>query len=358
MHQPLLSSLIRIWMVLCIFSFCVFGQGSSTNPAGSSGSSTSRGNHVIRGKIFLPSGRLPEQRLRVILEVSSGGVYSETFSDSVGNFEFRSLPNNNYRVLVPSDGRTYESAQENLEVSGSVSRTYTAQMFLREKERNDNSTNHKMISAAEFAQEVPKNARKSYEQGVKKMKDGKNDEAVVLFQDALKIFPDYVQALNKLGETQAAQNNVVEAEATFQQALKISPKYPLTHISFGMLLVNLKRYPEAIEHLDIAINLDESFPMAHINLGIALMEKTPPVESDLGRAEREFQKALALGGTQMANAHKLLFNLYIRRRDIPKAVAALEAYLKDAPGAPDVPQIQEVIAKLKKTVNSQTAKPQ
>lgn len=359
MQQPLLSQATRICVVLCVLNILAMAQGGNRSDAGLGASSgAGRTSHVIRGKIFIPSGQLPEHRMRVTLEVSTGGIYAETFSDSVGNFEFRSVPNNNYRVVVPGDNLTFETAMENLEVSGAMSRTFTAQLYLRGKENPTNTSSHKMVSAAEFSQEVPKAAKKSYEQGLKKIKDGKPDDAITHLQEALRLFPDYVLALTKLGETQAAQSKTAEAEATFQRALAISPKYPLTHISLGLLLVHLKRYPEAIEHLETANNLDEGFPMAHLNLGIALMERTPQGATDTEHAEREFRKAIMQGGPQMANANKLLYNLYLRQHDYPKAIAALEAYLKDAPNAPDLPQVQATIAKLKKTTKLQPPNPQ
>ena len=339
------------WFCLLLLSAPLLAQTTNRNDPGSGGGT--RGSHVIRGKIFMPSGRLPEHRMRVVLEVASGGIFTETFSDSVGGFEFRSLPNNNYRIIVPSDGQTYDSAEERLEVSGSISRTYTSQLYLREKDSNNRMiSNNKMISAGEFAQDVPKAAKKSYEQGVKKLKDGKGEEAVTHFQEALKVFPDYVQALNKVGEYQAGKQQVAEAEATFNRAAELSPKFPLTYINLGMLMVQLKRYPEAIEFLDTANKLDDSFPMAHLNLGVALFEKTPQQEADLERAEREFSKALAIGGTQLAYAHKFLFNIYVRRHDYNRAATSLEAYLKDAPNAPDAPQVQAMIAKVKKAAQT------
>src|SRR5262245_58386329 len=79
--------------------------------------------HTIRGKIFMPSGAPPDQRLRVVLEVNTGGIAGEVFSDSVGNFEFRSLPNGTYKIVAPSDGRVYETAQETVELYGNFSRT-------------------------------------------------------------------------------------------------------------------------------------------------------------------------------------------------------------------------------------------
>ncbi|MFN7926933.1 MAG: tetratricopeptide repeat protein [Blastocatellia bacterium] len=359
MQQPLCWPFLRVLGVILVLSLAVLAQTTSgSNPTAGSGASGNRGSHVIRGKIFLPSGRLPEQRMRVTLEVSTGGIYAETFSDSVGNFEFRSIPSSNYRVIVPTDGHTYETAQEAIEVSGTISRTYVTQLYLREKERDTRNSSHKMISAAAFEQNVPKAAKKPYEQGLKKMKDGKTEEAAALFQDALKLYPEYVLALNKLGETQAMLQKFTEAEATFQQSLTVSPKLPQTHISFGMMLVNLKRFPEAIEQFEIANNLDEDFPMAHLHLGIALLERKPQTENDLTRAEREFEKALAIGGPQLSYVHKLLFNLHLRRRNYPQAIMDLETYLKLNPAASDAAQVQEMLAKVKKATQPQPAKPQ
>jgi Tfp pilus assembly protein PilF len=352
MRQPLF--LLRVWLSLSVLSIVAFAQTTNrTDPTGAGGGL--RGNHAIRGKIFLPSGRLPEQRIRVVLELVSGGIYGETFSDSVGSFEFRSLPSNTYRVIVPGDGHTYETVQENLEISGTISRTVPVQLYLKEKERpHQQLSGNKMVSVAEFSQDVPKAAKKTYEQGLKKWKDGKVEEAAALFQAALQAFPAYVAALNKLGECQLAQQQYPRAETTLRRALEISPKYPQTSINLGMLLIQLKRFPEAIEFLEAANRMDESFPMAHLHLGLALMEKAPPEAGDHERAEKEFTRALTLGGPQLAAVHKYLFNLHVRRKDYPKAIAALEAYLKDAPHAPDAPQVQEMISKVKKVATTST----
>ncbi len=334
-------------LLVLFLTFFLALSGLAQNPPRTDPNANSR-SHVIRGKLFLPNGRLPEQRLRVVLEVASGGIFADTFSDSVGNFEFRSLPSNNYRINVPSDGFTYESAQENVEVSGPISRTFTAQIYLREKVKDGNlSTKDKMISASEFAQDVPKAAKKSYEQGLKRMKDGKNSEAETLFQDAIKVYPEYVLALNKLGECFIAEEKLPEAQAEFEKAIAISSKYPISLINLGILKVRVKRYDEAIEHLDAALRLNESFPMAHLYLGIAWLEKTPQDAANLEKSEKSFGKAMALGGTDLAYAHKYVFNIYIRRKQMDKAAAELEAYLEALPNAPDAPAIKQMLEKVK-----------
>src|SRR5262245_18826067 len=104
-------------------------QGGATSP-----SSSGRGvSHTIREKIVMPSGSPRDQRLRIVLELNTGGIVNEVFSDSVGNFEFRALPNGSYKIVAPSDGHIYETAQESVELYGTLARTFTVQIYLREK---------------------------------------------------------------------------------------------------------------------------------------------------------------------------------------------------------------------------------
>src|SRR6188508_794897 len=74
---------------------------TSSPPRNSPGATSS--SHTIRGKVYLPSGAMPDQRIRVVLELNTGGVAAEIFTDSVGNFEFRGVTANSYKVTVPSD---------------------------------------------------------------------------------------------------------------------------------------------------------------------------------------------------------------------------------------------------------------
>jgi Tfp pilus assembly protein PilF len=342
-----------LWLAL-LAGAAAFAQNrpaENPNPGRMGGGS----GHTLRGKLFLPSGGLPEQRIRVTLELNSGGIAGEVFSDSVGNFEFRALSSNTYRVTVHGDGRTYETTQEQVEVSGNFSRTFTVQVYLRAKgEEMVAKPKGKTLSAAEFTQDVPKAAKKLYEQGLKRWKDGKDGEALSLFEEALKVFPDYVLALNKLGESHLRQSRVAEAQAAFERAVAVSPKYPLSRINLGMIFVQSRRFAEAVEQLEAANHADESYPMAHYYLGVALMEREP---ADFARAELEMQRALALGGPGMASARLQLFNLYVRREDYHHAAAELEAYLKDAPGASNASLVREKLAAVKKAAADQPPPP-
>jgi tetratricopeptide (TPR) repeat protein len=329
-------------------------QTGGNNPSGSGRSGATAASHTVRGKIFMPSGGLPEQRIRVVLELSTGGIAQETFSDSVGNFEFRNLPNNSYRVTVPTDGHVYETTQELVEVFGNFARTFPVQVYLKDKNSEPLfKTKDKILSVADL-QEVPKAAKKAYEQGVKLARNNKPEDASAKLQEAIKIFPDYLYALNKLGEQYSLSNKPADARAMYERAIAINPKFALAHINLGIHFVHQRQFDEAITALENGIRLDSTYPMGYLNLGLALMSKTPP---EFDRAEKELVRALEMGKKEMLYVRKHLFNLNLRQQRMDKAAAQLEAYLRADPEAPDAEQVRQMLGKVKKAMAQQAAIP-
>jgi tetratricopeptide (TPR) repeat protein len=324
------------------------GSGGSSGATGS-GTRTGGGANNIRGKVYLPSGSPPEHRMRVLLEISTGGIAAETFTDSVGNFEFRSVANSTYRVTVPSDQRAFETTQETVEVYGNFARTYVVQVYLREKNADRIQTKDKLLSVAD-TQEVPKNAKKLYEKGFKLAREDKPQEAVSSLKEALQAFPSYLNALNKLGEQHLRLAQPAEAQALFERAIAVNDKFALPHINLGILLLNLKRMPEAIKELETGNALDDSFPMGHMQLGLALMSAEPV---DYARAEKELNRALQLGGKDIPQVHLHLFNLYTRHKEYQKALAQLDDFLKNAPNAPEAEAVRQKRDALRKAVGKQ-----
>lgn len=321
------------------------GGGSSNNP--NNPGRTSSVSHSIRGKIFLPSGGLPERRMRVVLEMNTGAIAGETFSDSVGNFEFRSLANGVYKVSVPSDNQTYETSQEVVEVYGSFSRAVSTQIYLKAKGEDQAFLPKDHLLSVADQQEVPKAAKKAYEKGLKRAQENRFEEAASAFQDAVKLFPEYLHAQNKLGEQYTLMGKPAEAQAAFEKTISANPKYALPHINLGLLFANQKRYLEAIAELEQGNKLDDSFPVSHLHLGLALMSKPDP---DLDRAEKELTRSIDLGKQPFFYVRKFLFNLNVRRQRLDKAAEQLELYLKQAPNAEDAEAVRQMLAKVRKSL--------
>jgi len=62
-----------------------------------------------------------------------------------------------------------------------------------------------------------------------------------------------------------------------------------------------------------------------------------------------------LGKREFAHVRKSLFNLNLRRRRLDKAAEQLEAYLKEAPDAPDADKVRQELGKVKKVIEQQKA---
>ncbi len=315
----------------------------------------STASHSIRGKIYLPSGRSPELRMRVVLEVSTGGIFGETFSDSVGNFEFRAINSGNYILKVQGDNQLYESYTEGLEISGSFSRTFTPQIYLRARAADPrNQPTNRILSVAD-TQEVPKAAKQHYEKALKLAQSNQAKAAIEKLEEAIKVFPDYLYALNKLGEQYLQSGQRELAQTYFERAIATNARFAPPHIGVGTILNEQKKYAEAIAHLETAVKLDDTYPMAHIQLGLALMETAPP---DFVRSEKALLRGLAQGGKDVAYVYMHLFNLHIRQRQYVQAAAQLEAFLRDQPDAPEATQVRQKLESLKKIIaQSASTKP-
>jgi tetratricopeptide (TPR) repeat protein len=99
---------------------------------------------------------------------------------------------------------------------------------------------------------------------------GKIDEAITQYTDALRIKPDFAEAHLNLGTALAAQGRIDEAMAQYSEALRIKPDFPGAHINMGAALAGQGRIDEAIAQYFEALRIKPDFPEAHNNLGIAL----------------------------------------------------------------------------------------
>jgi Flp pilus assembly protein TadD len=309
--------------------------------------------HQIRGRVYLPTGAPAEERLRVTLRTFGQSIVSETFTDSLGNFEFRAVPNGTYEIVVWETDR-YATEVERIEVFSRAARVFTQNVFLREKERAASGRpGAGTISVARLAEAIPKEARKEYEKGTRESRKGNPQKAIAHFQRALALHPRYVQALNDLGVQYLRLNDLARARAAFHQAIEVDPQAPHPHVNLGFLCLLHREYEAALAHLQRAVALDPTNWSARMLSGIAFMQT-----GDLERAEGELQKALSLGSPPTVSIVRLhLATLFLRRGEYARALEQSERYLEEVPNAPNAAEIRERVKKLRDIVRAQSRQP-
>lgn len=85
--------------------------------------------------------------------------------------------------------------------------------------------------------------------------------AIKLYDQALKIIPEFPEAAYQRGLAELALGNQAEAEASLRKSVELRPDWSLALSSLGSLLVSQKKYDEAELILTKAIELDaQNFP--------------------------------------------------------------------------------------------------
>lgn len=329
---------------LLAFGLCSVAAEAQTDGGVESGDLGTGGRHVIQGRLYLPSGRRLDRRLRVRLSGVRGGENS-TLTDDNGAFIFRRLTAGTYTVTVEG-GREFEAANETVDVLDGPRRTdqpgqvFTVQIRLEEKRGARDAPPPGVVSAA--APPVPQAARERYEKALAASAAGDHKRAVKELKAALELHPQFPLALGELGAQYVRLGRLDDAADSFASAVRLAPDEPALRVNYGILLIRRKRHAEAEAQLARAVELDAESAAARLHRGHALIR--------LGRgaeAEAELRLAVKLGGPGAALAHRYLGALYVERGDDARAAVELEAYLRLAPDAADAAQVRAVLAGLK-----------
>ena len=124
---------------------------------------------------------------------------------------------------------------------------------------------------------IAQNALKQYENGISS------------FNEAIAIKPDYAEAYLYRANVLKELSKVDEALVSYGMALKIRPNYAEVYYSRGIVLHEVMRYEEAILSYDHAINLKPEYADAYLNRGNTLKE-----QGFLSEAIESYRKAIAI----------------------------------------------------------------
>jgi len=165
----------------------------------------------------------------------------------------------------------------------------------------------------------PKKARPHYNLGHALDNQGRTEEAVEHYLQALRIKPDLEEAQTNLGKALYKQGRAEEAIKHYLQALRIKPDNYKAHGNLGIVLDNQGRTKEAIEHYLQALRIKPDYEKAHNNLGNALYNQ--------GRTEEAIEHYLhALRkNPDYVDAH---YNLGNALDDQGRTKEAIEHYLQ------------------------------
>lgn len=153
-------------------------------------------------------------------------------------------------------------------------------------------------------------------------------EAIEHCKTALKLRPDYADALYHYGTELAASGDVLGGIEKIRQSLAISADSPLAQNALGNLLFQSGQIKAALPPLRAAVRLQGNLPKLRDDLAAALLDADEP-----GAAEDQLRQALAIHAAS-ARSHFLLGRALLARGDVAGAIYELDVALRIDPRLP------------------------
>lgn len=107
-----------------------------------------------------------------------------------------------------------------------------------------------------------------YRLGIIHIGQGKIDQAIHNFQEAVDFNPNYTEARIKLGISQAFAGRYIEAENNLKLILEKRPEFADIHYYLGIVHASNRQIPLAIQYLEKAIHINPTYKDAILKIGV------------------------------------------------------------------------------------------
>ena len=121
------------------------------------------------------------------------------------------------------------------------------------------------------------NIKKLYKKGVNLMADEKLDDAIEIFEQALRIDPDNIEVLMKLGYARFHLEDHNDALKVYDKILEVDVTNPEAWNLKGLVHYEQKKYAQALDAVNKAIESDKTYGMAWYNKAcfLSLLNQVP-----------------------------------------------------------------------------------
>jgi tetratricopeptide (TPR) repeat protein len=132
-------------------------------------------------------------------------------------------------------------------------------------------------------------AAAAYEKAVKAESDGRWDEAMRYYQQAIALQPTLPEAHNNLGHLYARQHQLAAAIEEFHAAVAAKPDYAIARNNLGSTYLMTGQEPLAVQEFLAALRLDRDYATPYYNLASVYARR-----GDVSQAMAFLRKAMAL----------------------------------------------------------------
>ena len=303
---------VIIFQVIFVFSTLVFYvQAQSQN--------------TVSGHVFNPERQpLTEVYVELLNEVNS--ILGRTKTTSGGRYFFGGLTGGTFTIRVLTNGSDLE--EQSIEVSissnGVAGRSPTESIQQDFYLRPRRSGNGKNVTGSIFAQEIPEESRKLYDNAIDNFSKNNSVGGVQSLESAIKLFPTYYLALERLAQEYASQEKWDRAYDLFKRATIVNTRSFTSLYGLSVAASKLQKSDEAMNAAKAAVSINAESIEVQLLLGNCQRKAKL-----FNEAEKSFKEAEKLAKGKVPDVHWNLALLYAYNLVKYNAAAdQLELYLK------------------------------
>jgi len=306
-------------------------------------------NNTIKGKVRSTNGVTVNNAI-VELRQNGGVGTGETVTRNDGDFAFSGLVAAEYELTVTIAG--YEPAVQLARFTQmdrmDLPQVLNVEVIIRAKPEAVLAP-----PGTSFVQDVPKPARAAFDKGTAKLREGKSDDAIALFREAISLFNDYFNANFQLGAELYRRGSLQEALQALERARQINDREAAVFHLFGLVMVKQQKFGVAEYAFGEAVRLNAADTASHFYRGLMQIELARQMvdkaqrAAELAHAEQELTRAWELSDKRLTGVYRQRARISEMRGDREAAARELENYLKAEPNAKDAVAVREMITRLR-----------
>lgn len=299
----------------------------------------------ISGHVFGPQ-REPLSDITIELLDDFSRTIARTRTNASGRYFFNNISSGRYRIRILSLGTDFQEQEQDVEIQNftrsdrgggaTVSGFQNVQQdFYLRARKSDPFGKAESV----FVQEIPPNAKQLYDEAIQLLE--KNDVKVGLgkLKNSIEAFPEYFQAIQRLGLEYIKQGHYQAAQILLQRAVEINSRSYISWYGLAYALYSLDYKDKALEAAQKATNLSPNSTESLLLTGTLLR-----LMGNYGESEKQLTKAKTSATQPIAEIHWQLALLYGNNlKRFAKAADELELFLKIRPNSKDAESIKKLI---------------
>lgn len=268
-----------------------------------------------------------------VLDISTGTTAASGYVDPTGTFSLKGLRPGAYEVVAVSG---ISEARERVQVDAVE---ISVNLKLPGSATSDPG-NAKTISVAQL--QIPEKARHEVTKARDSLQKNKFDDAQKHVDKALKVEPEYADAIVLRGVLAMQRQDLTTATEDFTQALRYDPSSVMAYTGMGAIYNIEGKFEDALRELDHSIALSPTSWQAQFELAKANLGK-----GDFEAALQHASKAQDYAPTEFPPIYLVKGHALLGMKDYTAAIAQFEAFLSKDGQSPDAAAARQQLQEAK-----------